>query len=73
MRRIMLSAVACPILIFPPDFRKDVEPPTYTTEVTSVDGHPSKTLHQDSKLDYRLMYPPVWFLISNIKKKNFEG
>jgi hypothetical protein len=29
------------------------------TEVTSLDGHPSKTLQQDSKLDYRLMYPPV--------------
>jgi len=27
--------------------------------VTSLDGHPSKTLQQDSILDYRLMYPPV--------------
>jgi len=24
--------------------------------VTSLDGHPSKTLQQDSILDYRLMY-----------------
>ena len=38
---------------------KNVGPPTYTTEVTSLDGHPSKTLQQDSTLDYRLMYPPV--------------
>jgi hypothetical protein len=25
---------------------------------------------QDGKLDYRLMYPPAWFLINNIFKKN---
>jgi hypothetical protein len=33
---------------------KNVGPPTLTTEMTSLDGHPTKPTQQDSKLDYRL-------------------